>query len=112
MVRIDRASGTTLGSAVNGEECSATWRLEAPTDITGVTYGVVATNRSSASYVSLRHSFNGENFHEFYRKSDGKFPFDKQVVHTVDEWYRNVRGPEGIARALLTLLALDRMLAD
>ena len=33
-------------------------------------------------------------------------------VHTVDEWYRNVRGPEGIARALLTLLALDRMLAD
>lgn len=75
----------TLGSAVNGEECSATWRLEVPTDITGVTYGVVATNRSSASYVSLRHSFDGEDFQEFFRKSDGRFPFDKQVLHTVGE---------------------------
>jgi len=89
----DRVHGTeepdgiykaTLGSAVNGEECSATWRLEVPTDITGVTYGVVATNRSSASYVSLRHSFDGKSFREFFRKSDGRFPFDKQVLHAVD----------------------------
>ena len=43
----DRVHGTkepdgiykaTLGSAVNGEECSATWRLEVPTDISGITY--------------------------------------------------------------------------
>jgi acetylornithine deacetylase/succinyl-diaminopimelate desuccinylase-like protein len=27
--------------------------------------------------------------------------------HTPDEWYRNVRGPEGITRALLTLLLAD-----
>ncbi len=46
---------------------------------------MVATNRSSASYVSLRYGFDGENFHEFFRKSDGGFPFDKQVLHTVDE---------------------------
>ncbi|MHC4176860.1 MAG: discoidin domain-containing protein, partial [Planctomycetota bacterium] len=90
----DRVHGTeepdgiykaTLGSAINGEECFATWRLEVPTHITSVTYGVVATNRSSASYVSLRHSFDGKNFREFFRKSDGRFPFDKQVLHTVDE---------------------------
>ncbi len=31
------------------------------------------------------------------------------LAHTIEEWYRNVRGPEGIARALLTLLVLDRM---
>ncbi len=74
----------TLGSAVNGHECFATWRLEVPTDIVGVTYGVVATNRSSASYVSLRHSFDGTEFTEFFRKSDGGFPFDKQVLHTID----------------------------
>ena len=89
----DRVHGTnepdgiykaTLGSAVDGEECSATWLLEVPTDITDVTYGVVATNRSSASYVSLRHSFDGEDFQEFFRKSDGGFPFDKQVLHTVN----------------------------
>ena len=73
----------TLGSAVNGEECLATWRLEVPADVTGVTYGVVATNRSSASYVSLRHSFDGKSFTEFYRKSDGGFPFDQQVLHTL-----------------------------
>jgi di/tripeptidase len=28
-------------------------------------------------------------------------------IHTTDEWYRNVRGPEGITRALLTLLLAD-----
>ncbi|MHC4400599.1 MAG: discoidin domain-containing protein [Planctomycetota bacterium] len=72
----------TVGSGVNGKECSATWRLNVPTDVTGVTYGVVVTNRSSNSYVSLRHSFDGSEFKEFYRKSDGDFPFDKQVLHT------------------------------
>ena len=39
----------TLGSAVNGKECQATWRVAVPTDIVDVSYGVVATNRSSAS---------------------------------------------------------------
>ena len=73
----------TIGAGVNGQECSATWRLDVPTDITGVTYGVVATNRSSNSYVSLRHSFDGNRFEEFFRKSDGDSPFDKQVLHTV-----------------------------
>lgn len=28
-------------------------------------------------------------------------------AHTPDEWYRNEKGPDGIARALLTLLLLD-----
>ena len=28
-------------------------------------------------------------------------------AHTPAEWYRNVKGPEGVLRALLTLLALD-----
>ena len=30
-------------------------------------------------------------------------------AHTVDEWYRNVRGPQGIVRAALTLLLLERL---
>jgi di/tripeptidase len=29
------------------------------------------------------------------------------LTHTPREWYRNVRGPDGIARALLTLLLAD-----
>jgi len=73
----------TLGSAVNGRECSATWRVAVPTDITRVTYGVVATNRSAASHVVLRYSFDGRDYHEFYRKSDGGFPFDQQVIKTL-----------------------------
>jgi hypothetical protein len=28
-------------------------------------------------------------------------------AHTTDEWYRNVQGPDGIHRALLTVLLLD-----
>jgi len=30
-------------------------------------------------------------------------------AHTTEEWYRNVQGPEGILRALLTLLLADRL---
>lgn len=35
-------------------------------------------------------------------------------AHTVDEWYRNVRGPQGILRVALTLVLLERLpgLAD
>ncbi len=87
----------TLGPAVNGKECSATWRLEVPTAITGVTYGVVATNRSSSSYVSLQQGFDGESFAEFFRKCDGGFPFDKQVLHVADA----AGIPEGARQAYL-----------
>jgi acetylornithine deacetylase/succinyl-diaminopimelate desuccinylase-like protein len=34
---------------------------------------------------------------------------DAGNAHTVDEWYRNVRGPQGIVRAALTLLTLERL---
>lgn len=34
------------------------------------------------------------------------------AAHTTDEWYRNVRGPDGIVRALLTLALLDELATD
>lgn len=86
IVSTDKPDGiykATLGSAVNKEPCFAEWSLKVPTDLTGITYGVVATNRSSASYVSLQHSFDGAEYREFFRKSDGAFPFDRQVVHAI-----------------------------
>jgi len=73
----------TIGAAENGKPCFVTWRVRAPGDIAGVTYGVVVTNRSPNHYVSLLHSWDGENFKEFFRKDDGDAPFDVQVVHTV-----------------------------
>jgi len=73
----------TLGAGVDGAPCEATWRIEVPTDIHGVTFASVVTNRSANSYVSLQHSFDGEHFTEFYRKADGNVPFDKQVLHTL-----------------------------
>ena len=36
---------------------------------------------------------------------------DAGQAHTPDEWYHNVRGPEGIFRALLTLLLADEALS-
>lgn len=36
---------------------------------------------------------------------------DAGQAHTPDEWYRNVRGPDGIVRALLTLLLVDETTA-
>jgi len=74
----------TLGAAVNGAVCEAVWRMETPTDILGATLGAVVTNRSPAHSTALSYSFDGNNFTEFYRKSDGDSPFDKQVVHSLD----------------------------
>ena len=33
-------------------------------------------------------------------------------AHTVDEWYRNTKGPDGIARALAVLVLYDQLKAD
>lgn len=72
----------TLGAGRNAAPCEVVWRVEAPTDISRVTYGVVATNKSPNDYVSLQYSYDGRQFTEFYRKADGDAPFDKQVLHT------------------------------
>ena len=73
----------TLGAGTNSVPCEATWRVEVPTDIRGVTFGAVVTNRSANSYVSLQYSLDGEKFAEFYRKADGNVPFDKQVLYSL-----------------------------
>jgi hypothetical protein len=75
----------TLGAAVNGRECSVTWRLAVPTDICSVTYGVISTNRSPQSWVSLRRSWDGTNFEPFHLNRDGDFPFDEQVLQRFDD---------------------------
>jgi hypothetical protein len=72
----------TLGAGVNEQACWATWRLAVPTDIVDVTLGAISTNRSPRSYVSLQHSWDGQQFDEFDRKADGEAPFDKQVLRT------------------------------
>ncbi|MCL4207146.1 MAG: hypothetical protein KJ000_32090 [Pirellulaceae bacterium] len=73
----------TLGAGTDGRECSVTWRLTVPSSIASVDYGVISTNRSSRSYVSLQHSWDGEDFQEFHRNQDGDFPFDQQVIHRI-----------------------------
>ncbi len=72
----------TLGAGRNAAPCEVVWRVEAPTDISRVTYGAVVTNKSPNDYVSLQYSHDGRQFTEFYRKVDGDAPFDKQVLHT------------------------------
>jgi hypothetical protein len=74
----------TLGAAVNGEACEVVWCIDTPTHILGATLGAVVTNRSPAHTVGLSYSFGGDDFTEFYRKSDGHSPFDKQVVHSLE----------------------------
>jgi hypothetical protein len=72
----------TLGAGVDGKECSVTWRLTVPTDITSATYGVISTNRSPQSWVSLRRSWDGSSFEQFHMNNDGDFPFDEQVLQS------------------------------
>ena len=71
----------TLGAGANGRECSVAWRMAVPTDIADVTYGVISTNRSPQSYVSLQHSWDGRSFREFDHNAGDGFAFDKQVIH-------------------------------
>ena len=73
----------TLGPSVNGQECFAAWRLAVPTDITGVSYAVVCTNRSAQQWVALSHGWEREKTAEFYRKSVEQFPADEQVRHAI-----------------------------
>jgi len=73
----------TLGAGKDGEECFATWRVAVPTDITSVTYGVVATTRTGSHRLSLQNSWDGENFTEVYSQATGGFPFDRQVLQTI-----------------------------
>ena len=73
----------TLGAGSDRRECQVVWRLKTPSAISDVAFGVVATNRSPSSYVSLQHSFDGQDYTEFYRDSDGGFPFDQQVLNTI-----------------------------
>lgn len=70
----------TLGAGVDGRDCSATWRLTVPREITRVTCGAISTNRSPSSSVSLQQSWDGSRFDEFHLNRDGDFPFDEQVI--------------------------------
>lgn len=70
---------------MNDRECSVTWRLAVPTDVTSATYGVVSTNRSPHSWVSLRRSWDGVNFEQFHLNDDGDTPFDEQVLQRFDD---------------------------
>jgi len=71
----------TLGAGKNATPCEVAWRIKVPTDITRVTYGAVVTNKSPNDSVSLQYSYDGLQFREFYRKTDGDAPFDKQILH-------------------------------
>jgi len=72
----------TLGAGANGSPCFVTWRLPAPTEITEITVGARVCNRGDG-YVSLQHSWDGREYREFYRKSDGSAPFDLMVLKTL-----------------------------
>lgn len=81
----ERFYAATLGPAENGEEGYATWRIELPTDVTGATIGVVATNKSSKSYVAVQTSFDGLDYREILRKSSDSPPYDKQEIYEFDK---------------------------
>lgn len=94
----------TLGAALNGAECWATWRLTVPSDVTAVTYAVVATSRSAQASVSLQHSWDGVHFQQFHLKNDGDFPFDDQVIRT----FSGAAVPKGVRQAYLRTVFLCR----
>jgi hypothetical protein len=70
----------TLGSAVNNKECSATWRLQVPSDITDVSYTTISTIRGGKHWVSLHHSWDGMRFDEYFHLDKEGFPLDRRTA--------------------------------
>jgi hypothetical protein len=75
----------TLGSGVNNKECSATWRVQSPSDILDVSCVVIATCHGDKQWVSLQHSWDGAHFTEFRRHKDDGFPLDRRIEHVFRE---------------------------
>gem|GEM_PF-724936 len=75
----------TLYAAANGSPCSATWKIETPTPIVGLTYGGNVCVKASGHRASLLHSWDGKTFTEDFRKSDGALPYDQVVKAAVDK---------------------------
>lgn len=100
--RPDGVYKATLGAGENNRECSATWRLSVPSEITAVTYAVLSTNRSPQSSVSLRHAWDGKRFQQFHLKNQGEFPMDEQVLHTISGASVPAKVREAYFRAVFT----------
>lgn len=74
-----------LKCAVAGQDCWVTYRIDAPTDITHITYGGRFLNRQKESYVKLLHSFDGTNFNKDHLLSENDPPWDDKVFIELDE---------------------------
>ena len=67
------------------EEAYVVYRIDAPRDISRVTYGGRFYNRAPDANIRLSHSFdNGKTWTETYRLTDTKLPWDTIRYETVD----------------------------
>lgn len=83
-VRQEAFYKANLGPARNGEPGHVIWRLAAPSDLTGVEFGVISTNKSRDSYVATAVSFDGQEFDELDRNTQTDQPFDPLSFYRVE----------------------------
>jgi hypothetical protein len=73
------------------------YRIDAPRDITKVTYGGRFCNRAPKSHIDLLHSFDGKNWTQSWSLTDTEPPWD--VIH-----YETVSVPAGVKTVYLKYL--------
>jgi len=70
------------------EDAYVVYRMDAPRDITSITYGGRYFNRAAGSRIDTLHSFDGKNWTKSYSLTDTSSPWD--VIH-----YETVNIPRG-----------------
>lgn len=75
----------TLRPAEKGKPGFVTWKIDVPTPIIDVNFGGNLSDRSRGDAVKLLHSWNGKDFVEDFKKSDGAMPWDAVVLAKVEK---------------------------
>lgn len=78
----------TLHPFKANEDAYIVYRLDAPRDLTRLTYGGRFYNRAPKSHIDLYHSFDGQTWHQSWSLTDTAQPWD--VIH-----YETVNVPKG-----------------
>jgi hypothetical protein len=73
----------TLRPATNGEPCSVTWRIQAPTPIIDVSYGATICVKSPQDRVTMLHGWDAKAFSQDYEKRSDAPPFDLMINRDV-----------------------------
>ncbi len=80
-----------LRAGENNTPCDATWKIEAPTPITDITYGGSVCVKMKGDSVKLLHSWDDHEYAKDFEKATDAIPNDEMVLAKVDSAPANTK---------------------